>query len=193
MNQRQQQQVAELAARLIAESGYVDWQQAKSKAANQLGFRPNMALPKNVDIEAALAAYQRTFGGQGLDQRLHKLRETAIEALTFFAPFSALITGPTVETSATLHSRIEIHVFADWSDSISAHLDDNQIPYQLQDKHYRTTSGGEEWLPAYNFMAGEIETVVTVFPENRRNQPPCSPVTGQAMLRWTKSQYLASA
>jgi hypothetical protein len=192
VSQRQQQQIAELAARLIVERGYVDWQLAKKKAATQLGFGPKTTLPKNSEIEAALATYQRTFGGQGLEQHLAALRQTAIEALTFFAQYSPLITGPTVETSATLHSRIEIHVFSDWSDAISVYLDDNQIPYQLQDKRYKTTQGDEEWLPAFSFLAGEIETLVTVFPENRRNQPPCSPVTGQAMTRWSKSQYHTS-
>lgn len=192
MSQRQQQQVAELAARLVAESGYSDWQQAKTKAAAQLGLGPKTALPKNSEIEVALAAYQRTFGGSQLSNHLSVLRETAAEALTFFSPFSPLLTGPLVETSPTLHSRIEIHVFTDWSDSIAVHLEDNQIPFELQDKRYRTTQGDEEWLPSFSFLAGEIETLVTVFPENRRNQPPCSPVTGQAMIRWTKSQYLAS-
>lgn len=192
MSQRQQQQVAELAARLIAESGHTDWQLAKSKAAAQLGLGPKAALPTNSEVESALSTYQRTFGGQDLDQHLAKLRETALEALNFFAPFSPLLTGPLVEVSATKHSRIELHVFSDWSDSISVQLDDNQIPYQLKDKRYKTTQGAEEWLPTFSFLAGEIETLVTVFPENRRNQPPCSPVTGHAMIRWTKSQYLAA-
>lgn len=192
MAQRQQQQVAELAARLIAESGYVDWQQAKNKAATQLGLRANAPLPKNREVEEALAAYQRTFGGSTLSQKLTQLHQVAHEALDFFSPYSPLITGPMVDTSPTLHSRIEIHLFSDWCDNISVYLNDNHIPFQLQDKRYKTTQGNEEWLPAFSFLASDIEVLVTVFPENRRNQPPCSPVTGLPAVRWTKAQFLAA-
>ena len=56
--------VAQEAARVMAEHGIHDFLAAKRKAAERLGVTENAALPKNTEIEAALAEYQRLFEGE---------------------------------------------------------------------------------------------------------------------------------
>src|SRR5215470_13191592 len=56
--------LAQEAARLMAEHGIRDFLVAKRKAAERLGVTDGGALlPKNSEIEEALAAHQRLFGG----------------------------------------------------------------------------------------------------------------------------------
>ena len=59
--------LAQEAARIMAEHGIADFLQAKRKAADRLGVNDVAVLPKNVEIEAALRAHQRLFGGDAHD------------------------------------------------------------------------------------------------------------------------------
>ena len=57
--------LAQEAARIMAEHGVQDFLIAKRKAAERLGVEDVAAvLPKNSEIELALAEYQRLFGGE---------------------------------------------------------------------------------------------------------------------------------
>jgi len=57
--------LAQEAARIMAEHGVQDFLLAKRKAAERLGVTDVSAvLPKNREIEVALAEYQRLFGGE---------------------------------------------------------------------------------------------------------------------------------
>ena len=53
--------LAQEAARLMAEHGIHDFGTAKRKAAERLGVGTEAALPRNTEIEASLAEYQRLF------------------------------------------------------------------------------------------------------------------------------------
>ena len=55
--------LAQEAARVMAEHGIRDFLFAKRKAAERFGVTDNAVLPKNTEIEDALAEYQRLFGG----------------------------------------------------------------------------------------------------------------------------------
>ena len=55
--------LAQEAARIMAEHGIEDFLQAKRKAADRLAVHEVSVLPSNVEIEAALRAHQRLFGG----------------------------------------------------------------------------------------------------------------------------------
>jgi len=46
----------------MAEHGIRDFLAAKRKAAERFGVVDSAVLPKNIEIEAALAQYQRLFG-----------------------------------------------------------------------------------------------------------------------------------
>ena len=57
----------------MAEHGIGDFLAAKRKAAERLGVEDGAAmLPKNSEIEAALAEYQRLFGGESHVDGAHR-------------------------------------------------------------------------------------------------------------------------
>src|SRR3954469_14225593 len=55
--------LAQEAARIMSEHGIRDFLTAKRKAAERFGVVDGSVLPRNTEIEDALAEYQRLFGG----------------------------------------------------------------------------------------------------------------------------------
>ena len=78
------QRLAQEAARVLIESGSRDFAMAKRKAAEHLSAHDTRNLPTNLEIEHALAEYQRLFRSNDQPQTLQRLREVAYEAMRFF-------------------------------------------------------------------------------------------------------------
>ena len=72
--------LAQEAARIMSEQGIDDYGLAKRKAAERLGATDIAVLPKNTEIEAALAAHHRLFEGDKHSTALSALRRTALQA-----------------------------------------------------------------------------------------------------------------
>ena len=66
--------LAQEAARIMSEHGIRDFLTAKRKAAERFGVTDSAVLPKNIEIEDALAEYQRLFGGDTHTRSLHAQR-----------------------------------------------------------------------------------------------------------------------
>ena len=74
--------LAQEAARLMAQHGIHDFLTAKRKAAERLGVTDVSALPRNIEIEAALAEYQRLFNAHTRTRRaLQAQRRAALYAM----------------------------------------------------------------------------------------------------------------
>lgn len=106
-------QLAQAAARLIAEHGMADWSAAKRKAARELGAPERAALPGDDEIEDALVEYQALFGGERHRAMLRTRRTEAIVWLRNLARFDARLVGAVAEGWATEHSDIRIELCAD--------------------------------------------------------------------------------
>jgi hypothetical protein len=66
--------VAQEAARLMAEHGIQDFHLAKRKAAERYGVVEGAFLPKNTEIEAALASYQRLLAATSMPRACEQRR-----------------------------------------------------------------------------------------------------------------------
>ncbi|MGB1110748.1 MAG: hypothetical protein ACPG4N_10355 [Gammaproteobacteria bacterium] len=178
---RRRSQVAELAARIMLESGIRDFAVAKSKAAERMGVIDG--LPSNADIERALIEYQGLFRADSHQNELQQLRATALEAMRFFQSFSPLLTGAVLSGSAGPHAVIELHVFADAAESLAVYLDDQRLPYEIDEKRFRDGRGGYQYYPMLKFLADDTPIEVVVFPTAGRRQSPPSLVDGKPMAR----------
>ncbi|MBV8341858.1 MAG: hypothetical protein JO173_05695, partial [Gammaproteobacteria bacterium] len=86
--------LAQEAARIMAEHGIRDFLIAKRKAAERLGVEDGPALlPKNSEIEAALAEYQRLFGGESHLSALQAQRHAALAAMRYLEEFEPRLVG----------------------------------------------------------------------------------------------------
>jgi len=94
------QNIAALAARLVAEDGITDYGLAKRKAARQLGVTHGEAMPNNAEIDAELRAYVALYRDEEDDERLEIMRETAVTLMRVLAPWRPALTGAVLDGSA---------------------------------------------------------------------------------------------
>lgn len=160
------------AARLITESGLRDYAAAKRKAAARLGVDSESSLPKNSEIEDALREYQRLFHTEDQPRWLRLLREAAIEAMRFFAPFEPRLVGAVLDGTADAHSAICLHLFSDDPDAPMRLLDEHRIDHETQTRRLRFDRHGEANFPVLQFAVDDVAIDATVFPYDGLRRAP---------------------
>ena len=176
--------LAQEAARIMAEHGIRDFLVAKRKAADRLGVVDGAALlPKNSEIESALAEYQRLFGGESHLTALTAQRRAALSAMRYLHEFSPRLVGAVLSGTATEHSGVQLHLFAERAESVSLKLLDHGIPHEVTEKRLRFDAEQVRAFPGVRFEMEEQSIEVTVFPPDGIRQAPVSPVDGRPMRR----------
>ena len=167
----------------MAEHGIQDYEKAKRKAAERYGVWDGALMPRNVEIEAALASYQRLFGGREHEENLRRLREVAVKAMRLLAAFEPRLVGAVLSGTATAHSDVELHVFSDSPEAVCIALLDRNVPYDVIGSENNTSSGRKTISPVMQFHVGEQTVNATVFNTAGIRQAPPSPVDGRPMER----------
>ena len=126
---RQQQLITAVAARLIAESGFTDYEGAKRKAAQSLGLPDSVQLPENAAIEAELRTFQRVFQNDEQTTRIRHLRQKAGELMVILQQFNPYLTGSVLDGSATRYAEIDIQLFTDSAKDVEIFLLNRQIAF----------------------------------------------------------------
>jgi hypothetical protein len=177
-------ELAQEAARIMAEHGIRDFLVAKRKAAERLGVMDGAALlPKNSEIEAALAEYQRLFGGETHASALSAQRHAALSAMRYLSEFSPRLVGPVLSGTATLHSQVQLHLFADRAESVTLKLLDDGLAHEITEKRVRFDADQVRAYPGVRFEIEQQPIEATVFPTDGIRQAPASPVDGRPMKR----------
>ena len=176
--------LAQEAARIMAEHGIRDFLVAKRKAAERLGVVDGAALlPKNTEIESALAEYQRLFGGDNYLTALDAQRRAALSAMRYLREFSPRLVGAVLSGTATEHSEVQLHLFTDRAESVTLKLLDQGIPHEVTEKRVRFNADHVRAFPGVRFEMEEQSIEATVFPTDGIRQAPVSPVDGRPMRR----------
>ena len=182
------QAVAREAARLMIEHGHEDYGVAKRKAAERFGVTDLAVLPKNSEIEEALAEHQRLFVPDAHANELSAMRSTALEAMRLFADFEPRLVGPLLTGTATAHNDITLHLFADTPESVAVRLIDRSIPHEFAERRFRVQRDEVEAYPVVRFNAGGHDVDATIFPRDGIRQAPPGPVDGKPMRRATAEE-----
>lgn len=175
--------LAQAAARLLAEGSTASIAAARQKAAERLGAPDSRAWPSNQEVSEALADYQRLFGGRHYDERLQRLRATALQAMKLLEGFSPRLVGPVLSGTATATSPVNLHVFCDTSEAVGLFLEDHGIPCRLGERALEREPGSLTTRPVYTFIAGETAIELVVFPRLGLRQAPLSSLDGRPMPR----------
>lgn len=175
--------LAQEAARIMAEHGIEDYLQAKRKAADRLGVHDVSVLPKNVEIEAALRAHQRLFGRESHDHSLMEQRRVALKTMRMLAEFNPRLVGSVLTGTATDYSDINLHLFADASETVAIKLLDIGVPHEFYERRVKMDAERSVNYPALRFEASGRTVDATVFPIDGIRQSPYSPVDGRPMKR----------
>ena len=110
-------EIAAAAAAMIAEEG-LDYSSAKRRAYERItGGKGNRiakeALPSNEEIEQAVREHQAIFQPEEQPKRLKELRLKALGLMALLKDFSPAVTGAIANGTASEHSDIHLHCFAD--------------------------------------------------------------------------------
>lgn len=127
-------QIADLAARLIAEHGIRDYGLAKRKAARQLGLPEGLGLPTNEEIDQALIERQSLYEPAEQTALLAALRNEALEVMQVFERFNPVLTGAIASGAVSEHSTIELDIQVDSSKDFEQHLINQDIEFKVLDR-----------------------------------------------------------
>ncbi len=176
--------LAQEAARLMAEHGIRDFLVAKRKAAERLGVIDGVTLlPKNSEIESALAEYQRLFRGASHLEALEAQRRAALAAMRYLREFAPRLVGPVLSGTATEYTEVQLHLFAERVESVTLKLLDGGIPHELTEKRLKLNAELVRPFPGVRFEVDDQPIEATVFPTDGIRQAPMSPVDGRPMRR----------
>ncbi len=184
--------LAQEAARIMAEHGIGDFLLAKRKAAERMGFADTAAiLPRNTEIEQALAEYQRLFGGESHVETLHAQRRAALNAMLYLQEFEPRLVGSVLSGTATEHSDVQLHLFTDRAESVAIKLMDEGIPHEITERRVRMNADRVLAYPGVRFELDDQSIEATVFPTDGIRQAPVSPVDGRPMRRASTTEVEA--
>jgi hypothetical protein len=175
--------VAVEAARIMAEHGIRDFLVAKRKAAERFGVEDGAVLPKNIEIEEALAEYQRLFVPDTHAASLEAQRRAALRAMRWLEEFAPRIVGPVLSGTATEHANVQLHLFADRVETIAFKLMDRNIAYDVIERRVKMNAERVLAYPGVLFEVDDQPIEATVFPTDGIRQAPASPLDGKPMRR----------
>lgn len=181
--QKLRQELAHVAARIIAVDGMNDYLAAKKKAALQLGLPVNRNLPTNQEVEQALIDYQNLFQQESVSRHLQQRRRIAVSAMKLLQDYSPVLTGAVLNGTATQQSSVDLHVFTDEPEQIRFLLEEYGIPSQIMAKTLRHGNNETVDYPVYHFRAEDIPVNLIVMPLKWKHRAPLSPVDGKPMKR----------
>lgn len=181
-NEQLRQVIAQESARIMAEHGIGDYLVAKKKAAENLGVTERSALPRNCEIEDALSRHLQLFTSDTHESHLSKLRSAALMTMEKFAEFNPRLVGPVLAGTATAHTDIDLHLFADPPELVAMRLFDLDVRYEVGQRSIRY-GGRSEICPSYRFDDMGLQFDLTIFPGLGLREAPSSPVDGKPMKR----------
>ncbi len=124
--------IANIAARLMAEDGIEDYAQAKRKAARQAGAADTRQMPTNDEIDLALARYRDVFQSDH-PQELRQLRELALEVMREYAAFNPHLTGSILRGNAGKYADVRLQLYAENPKMVEHHLLNRGIAFRSED------------------------------------------------------------
>lgn len=182
-NKQQRAEIANAAARLVAEGEAEDFAEAKLKAAQNLGLADSRNMPDNSEVQTALIKYLHLFEGKTLVERLEKMRRAALSAMQFLQDFEPRLVGPVLYGSAVRHSPVTLHLYTDELESVTRFLFEGKIEYQLIDTRLKVNSRESFDFPTFIVLNEGLEFELVVFPWSFNSHPPLSGLNGRPYRR----------
>lgn len=181
-------EVAAEAARIIATEGQHNYHAAKKKAAERIGVSERLALPSNVEVKEALHRYLDLYGGPLHQENLQLMRRAAVHIMSLLEGFNPRLVGSVLDGTASRHSRIAIHVFADSIESVVLFFSERDIDFSQEQRQIRWHTGGHRFLPLIvsEFEGHAVE--LAIFETVNLRQAPPSPIDGKPQHRATLAE-----
>jgi hypothetical protein len=91
--------------------------------------------------------------------------------------------GPVLSGTATEHSEVQLHLFAERAESVTLKLLDEGVPHEVTERRVKLNAERIRPFPGVRFEMQDQPIEATVFPTDGIRQAPVSPVDGRPMRR----------
>jgi len=182
-NQKFRQQVAWEAARLMYQRQESEYFRAKIKAARRLAsgrVKPE-DLPSNREIRDQVQTLARMYEGEARLDHLREMRLAALYLMRRLETFRPRLIGSVLTGHVRRGSDIDVHVFSDSIEAVTAALDYEGLPYKVERKEVR--KNGEVRAYTHIHVEDRFPFEVTVYPSDQAHVVTRSSITGKPMER----------
>jgi hypothetical protein len=177
--------VAWEAARLMYEREETEYFRAKLKAARRVGrgeFKPS-DLPSNREIRDQILAWAHLHEGERRTENLRDMRLEALRMMRLLRLFRPRLIGSTLTGHVRRGSDIDLHLFSDSIEAVSAVLDDEGISCEVERRRVR--KHGEERTFVHIHIEDRFPLELTIYPSDKAHYVFKSSITGKAIERAT--------
>ena len=176
-------EIANRAARLLVEGGEPDFDNARRKAARELGAEHSRDLPDNLELHRALVEYLQLFEAAEHAARIAHLRSMALKALRLLTPFQPVLVGPVLYGTACEFTPISLHLRCDEFEAVTRFLLERRFSYQLNDRQLRLAGvAGPQRAVQIGLTLYKEVFELTVLPAHSLRHP-LSAIDGRPMQR----------
>jgi hypothetical protein len=176
-------QIAYEAARMMYFRQESEYFRAKQKAARKIckGWLKPTDLPSNTEIRDEIQALARLYEGQSRTDNLLQMRLVALRVMRLLNRFHPKLIGSTLTGHVRRGSDIDIHVFSNSLEAITAVLDEQLLFYDVE--HKRVRKDGEERVFTHLHLKDTFPVELTVYSASLLNHTFKSSITGKAIER----------
>jgi hypothetical protein len=182
-NEKLRRQIAWEAARLMYVRQESEYFRAKMKAARRLcrGWVKPRDLPSNREIRDQIQSLARTHEGERRHENLRDMRLEALRMMRVLRAFRPRLIGSVMTGHVRAGSDIDLHVFSDSIEAVTAALDDEGVVYDVERKQVR--KDGEERVYTHVHVRDRFLFELTIYASNMAHYVFKSSVTGKAIER----------
>jgi hypothetical protein len=182
-NSKVRRQIAFEAAQLMYRRQESEYYRAKMKAARRIcrGWVKPADLPSNAEIRDQVQMFARTHEGPQRDQDLLEMRLEALRLMRILRAFRPRLIGSVMTGHVRKGSDIDLHLFSDSCEAVTAALDLEGIVYDVQRKRVRKQ--GEERIFTHVHLQDRFPFELTVYASNQAHYVFKSSITGKAIER----------
>ncbi|MBA4064215.1 MAG: tRNA adenylyltransferase [Isosphaera sp.] len=171
------------AARLMYEREESEYFTAKRKAAARLcrGSVKPSDLPSNAEIRDQVQAFARMHEGERRTADLRDMRLAALWLMRRLARFRPRLIGSVMTGHVRKGSDIDLHVFSDHLEPVTAVLEEEGLQFDVERKHIE--KHGEARVFTHVHVHDRFPFELTVYPDDKAHYVFKSSITGKAIER----------
>lgn len=171
------------AARLMYERRETEYYRAKLKAARRIcqGWVKPADLPSNAEIRDEIQAIARIHEGERRFDNLQDMRLEALRLMRILRRFRPRLIGSVLTGHVRQGSDIDLHVFSDSIEAVTAALDAEGMIYDVERKLVRKQD--QERLFTHIHVRDRFPFELTIYPSDKAHYVFRSSVTGKAIER----------
>ena len=160
-----------------------EYYRAKQKAAARIckGWVKPSDLPSNAEIRDEIQSFARLHEGPRRTDNLQRMRLTALRLMRMLQRFRPRLIGSTLTGHVRQGSDIDLHLFADHLEPITAALDEQLLFYDVERKRVRKQ--GIEQIYTHVHVKEAFPVELTVYPAKLAHHVFKSSITGKPIER----------